>query len=456
MTRTTLTFWSGLRTIGGNIVEICHGDDRVIFDFGLVYDPKSSFLNKATISKKTYTADMLKLGAIPAIDEIYSSVDLEQMENVKPYDQGSSRNTAVYISHLHLDHIGAIDTIAEQIPVYMSEDSKKLYEAFCKTDQPFSREREVTGVTYQKEKHMGQIKITPFQTDHDVFGAMALLIETPDVTILYSGDIRMHGKHPEYNERMLAHLAQVDIDLLLIEGTAFRPEELKVKPLLQIESDIQKHVVELIATSEKLALFNLYHLNLDRIQQFIAAAKETSREIVFEVETAYIVDQLLPQEEIAVYDNERMNYETDWKQVLINKYPRVTNEQINKNPGNYLVQSSFQYVMNLLDISENTAVYLHSNGMPLGKFDPNYDRLLALLAHLDVEYHSLDVSGHATEEDILEIIAKIHPQLVIPWHSHYPELVVPKDPDQAVFLPKPKTVYYFNDGQLKEGETEQK
>lgn len=57
MNKTTITFWSGLRTIGGNIAEITFGNNRVIFDFGLVYDPASLIVNadhtkeKASISR---------------------------------------------------------------------------------------------------------------------------------------------------------------------------------------------------------------------------------------------------------------------------------------------------------------------------------------------------------------------------------------------------------------------
>ncbi|SER56990.1 ribonuclease J [Gracilibacillus ureilyticus] len=447
MTRTTIIFWSGLKTIGGNIVEICYGNDRIIFDFGLVYDPKSSFLNRSSISEESYVVDMLKLGAIPEIDEIYSKDDLQQYEEVKQYDPDGSRNTAVFISHLHLDHIGAIDTIAPSIPIYMSKDSEKLYHVFCKTDRPLFREREIIGMDYQSEVEIGQIKVSAFRTDHDIFGSAALHIETPDLTILYSGDIRMHGKHAEYNENMLNHLNDKDIDLLFIEGTSFRQGESEKS--LDNETDIKNQVVERLIESDRLAFFNLYHTNLDRIQQFIDAANESGREIVFEVETAYIAEQFLVSDNLSIYYNKRMDDSMKWKQELLNKYPVITNENVNENPAKYLVQSSFRNVMNLLDLNVTEAVYFHSNGMPLGSFDPDYDRLLALLNHLGILYHPLHVSGHATKEDLLEIIDRIKPKLLIPWHSHSPELVVPMDPNQAVFLPKVKTTYIFEDNKLK-------
>ncbi|MFC4401558.1 MBL fold metallo-hydrolase [Gracilibacillus xinjiangensis] len=450
MTRTTMTFWSGLKTIGGNIVELCYGNDRIIFDFGLVYDPKSSLLNKSTRSPGNYVADMLKLGMIPAIDGIYSEEDIQYIENLQPLNPTDYGNTAVFISHIHLDHIGAIDTIAPAIPVYMSNDSKKLYQAFCKTDQPFYRKREVTGLNYQEVIQIGQIKVMAFQTDHDVFGAMALLIETPDLTILYSGDIRMHGNHVEYNETMLDYMEKIDINILLIEGTSFQPSESKTEASLQNEKAIRKQVADMIIDKDELALFNIYHTNLDRVQQFIDAANDAGRKVVFEVETAYIVDQLLEIDNLSIFYNERMNYDKEWKQTLMKKYPLITNTTLNENPGEFLVQSSFHYIMNLLDLRVKDAIYLHSNGMPLGSFDPNYDRLLALLSHLEIQYQSLNVSGHATEKDILDIIARVNPNLVIPWHSHYPELVIPKDKNQPVFFPKAKKTYYFHDNELKE------
>jgi len=72
MTKTKMRFLSGLNTIGGNIVEICYGNDRIIFDFGRAYNPADTLLSNSQGRADTQVADMLRLKMIPAIDGIYS------------------------------------------------------------------------------------------------------------------------------------------------------------------------------------------------------------------------------------------------------------------------------------------------------------------------------------------------------------------------------------------------
>src|SRR5690625_707968 len=79
MAKTEVTFWQGLRTIGGNIIEICHGKDRVIFDFGLVYDPAGSLLEQNMHRKHKYVHDLLKLDMIPHIDGLYQERDIKEL-----------------------------------------------------------------------------------------------------------------------------------------------------------------------------------------------------------------------------------------------------------------------------------------------------------------------------------------------------------------------------------------
>ncbi|WP_112179051.1 MULTISPECIES: MBL fold metallo-hydrolase [Paraliobacillus] len=452
MSKTTITFWSGLQTIGGNIAEIRYGNARVIFDFGLVYNPSTSFVHKATGRSDRYVLDLLKIGAIPAIDGIYAREDLK--DNVfnfkKPIAyEDFKMNTGIFISHLHLDHMGVIDTVASTIPIYMSNGSKQLYQVLNKINEGLMRERDVTGINYQDSIKIGDIIVTPFQTDHDIYGSMAMLISTPDLKVVYSGDIRMHGQHPEYNKAWLEKLLDINIDLLLMEGTAFHPnltEKTKI-PLVETETEIAQVIKREIINHNRLVLFNIYHRNIDRLNNFIKTGKQCERTIVLELKTAYIADQFAEVTDFAIFvPND--SKESDWNQNILEKYPRVTIEQINATPNKYLLQNSFDNIADLLDLDVSGSIYLHSNGMPLGEFDPNYQILLSFLKQFQIEYKSFNVSGHATQEDILQLIEDIKPKLLVPWHSHYPELMKPLDPNQAVFLPRKNKKYFFDNGQL--------
>ena len=52
--------------------------------------------------------------------------------------------------------------------------------------------------------------------DHDAYGACGLLIETPDLVISYTGDIRLHGYRKDATLNFCKESEKCDV--LLIEG----------------------------------------------------------------------------------------------------------------------------------------------------------------------------------------------------------------------------------------------
>ena len=51
---------------------------------------------------------------------------------------------------------------------------------------------------------VGEIEVEIVPVDHDAYGAAALLIRTPDHFIAYTGDLRLHGYHPERTKEFLS------------------------------------------------------------------------------------------------------------------------------------------------------------------------------------------------------------------------------------------------------------
>lgn len=152
-------FMSGLNTIGGNILDIRSENGRLIFDYGEISDPKT--------------------GQLP---------DLSQ----------PTENTAIFISHLHIDHVGSFKYIPKDIPIYMSQESYDLYKQLVKIGEELPIKANVYPMRYNDTIDIGDIVIMAKQSDHDIRGAFALFVETPDVKLIYSGDLRLTGNHPEY------------------------------------------------------------------------------------------------------------------------------------------------------------------------------------------------------------------------------------------------------------------
>src|SRR5438093_6862830 len=97
-----LTFYGGLREIGGTKILLRTGEGSVFLDFG------KSFSHEANFFEEPYNApfhipSLLSVGALPDIGGLY------RLNPGKPVD-------GVLITHPHLDHCGYVSTLSPQVP----------------------------------------------------------------------------------------------------------------------------------------------------------------------------------------------------------------------------------------------------------------------------------------------------------------------------------------------------
>jgi ribonuclease J len=455
---TKIRFWGGLRTIGGTIVSVEYENSRVIFDFGLFYNPAENFSEIVKTRYNSLVEDYINLNKIPAINGIYSRKNIRNLVNIISAEE-DERNTAVLISHLHLDHIGAMGLISPSIPVFMTEDSQKLYRAFEEVGEGVFGHREYSALEYDKALIIGDIKVTAVQLDHDIIGACGFFIETPDLKIVYSGDLRLHGKHPERTRDFARKAHSFAPDLLLMEGTMINMEKhsKKVKSSCELngiytEEQVKEMFIRKFQKASDLVIINTSERNIERIADIIEAAEISGRKIVLEPETAYLIANLTDKRNFAIYKSEELEINLkkgtapEWIKKLKENYSVLSYNDINLKPKEYILQNSFKNLMELLDLNLKFSVYIHSNAVPLGEYDPDLERLKNLLRKLKIEYEYIGTPGHAIHSNLKCIIDEIKPKILIPIHSFYPEKLYPEGKIQ--FLPEYNAEYIINDGRL--------
>src|SRR5699024_2256164 len=269
-----------------------------------------------------------------------------------------------------------------------------------------------------------------------------------DMCLVFSGDLYMHGYHPHWNEKWLNDISQKKIDILLLEGTSFRPGNESVKRLK--ESDFTQYLLEVLSDCDGLVFLNIYHRNVKRVEAFIQATYQGGRIPVLEPETAYIMSKLCPTPSFKTLKKDNHDTTCKWEEEIYGKYSVVTADDINKHPNQYVIQNSYHNRYDLLEYQLTNSIYIHSNGIPFGDFAINYDTLIHFLNHLKIPYKKIDISGHLTKEDAYMMIDRIQPNIVIPWHTMYPELMPIKESEAQFFLPKLKQTYIYKNKQLLE------
>lgn len=441
----TTRFWNGLETIGGNIVEVSTERARVICDFGLaVADNTKSPVNSGSELEKT-----IKQNRLPAVPGLYNTAAFEELILEDASD--SELKTALFISHLHLDHMGGLRFLPKNTTVYLSEDSYKLFNLLLAVDEEMAVDCTIKVIREQELVTIGDITVEAHLSDHDVKGTCAFFIQTPDLKLIHSGDFRLDGKHRErvMNWAMKAKVWKPDV--LLIEGTSFsfkdtddmeaeqaEEESAETLPIYTEGTLVSELTTILENRKEGLIAFNPYIRNVERLLDIDDCVALSNRTMVWEAAYAYVLNGFYPGRQwtiLAETASDSLTAAFDAHTVSI--------EAIRQKPEAFVLQNSLKNLELLGDFPG--ALYLHSNGEPLGDYDPRYHIMRDFLFESNLTFQSFGASGHATQETLLEIAQVIDAELTIPWHTFSPQVFYEAllDEGLSAFLPEYGENYSF-------------
>ncbi|KRN20688.1 MBL fold metallo-hydrolase [Lacticaseibacillus camelliae] len=406
---TQIRFLNGLTTIGGNIVEFSTDDSRVIMDFGVAAD-----LTDETV------ASAIDHGKLPNVPELFGLAE-------DPW-----AHEAIFISHLHIDHMGALQYLKSDIPIYLSAPSYQLYKTLIRLgiEKPVHN---LHPLPFETPVTVGAFTVEGFASDHDEPGVMALLVGDGERWYAHSGDVRLNGPHPE----RVAHWAQVFHDkklaMFMIEGTTFSfdtetPVEDQAHPSVPLtEQGFQDHLLAVLKQAPALVAINPYIRNYARLAAIQTVAHQAGRQMVWEKPDAAVLTEMTDQAP---------------DQVIGETIELAT---IRQAPAQYVLESAFAHLdwLATLPVSQ----YVHTNGEPLGDYDPRFQQLKDFLAAHQIPLRFLSCSGHATRPDLIKLAQMVAPRIIVPWHSFHPEREA-KALDAAtraeVLLPE-KDLYYTLD-----------
>ncbi|MBR2277423.1 MBL fold metallo-hydrolase [Leuconostoc gasicomitatum] len=372
--RMQVKFLNGLNTIGGNVVSFTQGKTRLVMDFGVNFAPS-----------ETPTGDLLSNGTLPDLPDLFTDVSSEY-------------ETTIFVSHLHLDHMGALKYLTKPIDVYMSQASADLYYVLTKLGIESAPYANIKVIDFEKPTSFGDFEVTFFETDHDARGAAAIRIRNGEHTVVHSGDVRLDGPHPERVNHWADVLRDENIDLLLLEGTEFSFDEANdIAHERYTEMSLQQNFAQVLQSSEQLVVINPYERNIDRLVALQATVQANGREMRWDHQFVTILLAM------GMTDFK----EIDWETVLA-------------HPGHYVIQNHFNQLHDL-DQFNGDYVYLHMNGEPLGEYDPRFAELSDYLTNNDVLFCGLGVSGHARPDDLVALAQHISAKKTVTWHSFKPE-----------------------------------
>jgi ribonuclease J len=201
-----LTIFRGTHEIGGNCVEIATDSARIVLDVGMpLFDADGEQFDEKVIRGKS-VHELLQTKILPNVPGLFTEGPVPD---------------AILLSHAHMDHTGFLRFTRPEIPVYATKGTSKMMLAgrlFARqVELPRKRFKELQA---EKPTDVAGFRVTAFAVDHSVYGSVAFLIEADGKTVLYSGDLRLHGRKPGMARDLTAALKDKTVDVLLMEGAA--------------------------------------------------------------------------------------------------------------------------------------------------------------------------------------------------------------------------------------------
>lgn len=421
--KTKITFHNGILTIGGTIIEVVYEDSHIFFDFGSEYNPKAPV-------QPENLQELLDENLVPYLDNMFDpSIPLKGYKS----KENNFKNTAVFLSHMHLDHSKIVNYLNPEVPLYTLEGTKSLLNTlninndflFPLHENRGNNTRDIIGVKENEVIEVGKIKVKVMPVDHDAYGACGLLIETPDLVISYTGDIRLHGYRKEDTLNFCKESENCDV--LLIEGVSVSFQEFDEvrEDEISNEPELIEKINEIVkGNPNKQITFNYYISNIERILNII---KTNPRKVVLSAYYSYVLKEATGYE--SYY------YSLDNKEYGLNKDLEIKFERLLKDEDEFFWQLD-TLAIEYMDKLQEGGIYIHSNAVPLGDFDPKYAPFIKSFEDRNIKFEIVSCSGHAHPYDLIKIINLIKPKLLVPIHSYRPEKLYNENGD--VLLPEKK------------------
>lgn len=467
---TMLTFYGGVHEIGGNKILLEDDGISIFLDFGMSFGHRARFYSEY-LNPRTFNGigDLLTMGLVPHIHGIYRQ-DLcgQTFYPMHPSQRGicpvPASLSAVILSHAHADHANYISLLSDKISIYTGSISKSILQAMHDTGQR-SLEGEIIdfreknpGVSWQKrpiiprnfvtfqtgeEFQIGSLKIRPFNVDHSIPDSYGFIIYTSNGPIVYTGDLRLHGIRSELTREFVRQAHNSNPIALICEGTNIEEE-----PGLS-EEDVHEQSQQIISKTDKLVFVTFGGRDIDRMSTFYQVAKGNNRKLVITTKQAYLLELLhqhphhdfpiVALDEVLIYLSRKSDgiyQEKDydkWERKYLSYPNAIKADYVNQHQAELILSLDFFQINELIDIQPDSgAYYIHSISEPfneemeidarsldnwLGHFkftkSPTNDK------HLPYQIHA---SGHASGQELKELIQQIKPAKLFPIHTKKPDL----------------------------------
>lgn len=375
----------GCSEIGMNLYAYIYNDQWILVDMGMGFD---STLGKELI--------------VPSPDELIKN---------------KSKIKALFITHSHEDHIGAIPYLWPMIecPIYARpfaiEMIRDKLEAFR-----LAKDAPLIKAALNRKIKIGNFNIEFISVAHSTPESSALAIQTPEGTIIHSGDWRIDNDPVlgmKTDEKKLQVYGKKGVLALICDSTnAFKQEHYGT------EREVRQNLIDLVKQHKgRRILITCFASNLARLESCYYAAKESGRKLVVAGRSLKKIERIAKTagyfSDIPAFYDDKSIKSFDPAEVLLvctgsqgevssalTKIANDAHKHIRLGCDDVVIFSS-----RTIPGNEKAVLEIHNLLIEKG---------VRIVTDFDYDIHA---SGHPSKEELEHLYALIKPKILIPIHG---------------------------------------
>lgn len=383
----------GSGEVGKNMMVYEYGSNIMIVDTGMMF-PENDMLGIDYI--------------IPDFDYIKQRKDIVR---------------GIVITHGHMDHIGAISHIVEEInaPIYATPLTRGLIEVTLSEDGLLNQTT-IHTVNAGDKEHIGPFEVEFFHVTHSIPDSVGLGINSPEGLVVHTGDYKFDPTPVDGWPTDFAKLAEFSSrGVLALVADSTNADKPGWTPSEMVINDALDDVFETAPGRIIVASFSSL---VSRMQQVIDAAERFNRKLAF---VGYSMkrnsDMAKKLGYLKIPDGLEVGLES-----ALNMDPKDVVLMATGSQGEpYSIMGRLSRGTNRrFDLLKGDTIVLSSKAIP-GNEEAVYKTINRLFRRgANVVYEGLaqvHVSGHAKQDEMLLMLNLVKPKHLIPMHGELRHLV---------------------------------
>ncbi len=401
----------GFSEVGKNMVVIELEEDAFIFDEGFY------------------------LPAIVSMQERDNVLTEKKLKNIKAIPDDSvvdkirDKVCAQFISHAHLDHVGAIPFLSQKYnaPIYGTPFTINVLNSLLEDNDIKLKNKVFTvkpNTTFFVQGKNRKYKADFIHMTHSTVHCSMVAIHTPEGVVIFSGDFKLDDTPvvgPKPNYKRLKELGKEGV-LAFVVNSLYSGSVEKT-PSESYARELLKETLENIENKHEGMIVTTFASHIPRLKSIVEFGKKLNREVVF-------LGRSLDKYSKAAIDADIAPF---LKDIRISKYRRQVEKMLHKierkrkdylmvctghqgEPGSILERISRKQLP--FKITKGDNIVFSSSVIPapvnLEQFAQMESRLKK--GHPRI-FRDVHVSGHGREDDIQEAIELLAPKHIIPYHG---------------------------------------